>query len=416
MTEASSDDLRRRLARIGRKGASRQREAARSRRPPAARGLPPGEELRTPHGVAFRLEAHYAPDFDHGAGQLAQISTLDASLVAEVAFRARRGAVSLDRLAFIDTETTGLAGGAGTLVFLVGIGSFVEQGFRLRQYFLRDPSEEGAMLFSLRGDLEGADCFVTFNGRAFDIPLLEMRYVLGLRSRWELTKHPQIDLLPISRRLWRRELPNCTLSTIEREVLGVRRTHEDIPGAQIPSMYLDFLHTGDGSQMSRVLYHNALDVLSLVTLTTHAVSRHQESRAGNLSPAEALAVARWHQHSGRASEALQSYEEAIESGSRPVRLEALRRRTVYLKRLDHHAQAEESWRLWHQIDPRDPAPCIEMSKLYEWRTPDLRQAEHWAREALHCLADWPEDWRRARLEPEINHRLERIRRKLMVEG
>jgi uncharacterized protein YprB with RNaseH-like and TPR domain len=415
MSEAFGDDLRRRLARLGRAPSGRHQGPI-AARPQVAQGLPAGDELSTPHGIAFRLEEHYAPGFDHGSGRLEELSALDAALVAEVAFRTGRRAVPHDRMAFIDTETTGLAGGAGTLVFLVGVGTFDETGFRLRQYFLRDPSEESAMLFALRGDLEDADCFVTFNGRVFDIPLLEMRYVMGLRSSWELTKRAQIDLLPISRRLWRNELPDCSLSTIERHVLGVRRTHEDIPGAQIPGMYLDFLRTRDGSQMSRVLYHNALDVLSLVTLTAQAVGRHQAARLGNLSSAEALAVARWHQRAGRTSESLHAYRVAIKSESRHVQLEALRRYTTYLKRLDRHAQAEESWRLWHQIAPHDPTPCVEMAKLYEWQTPNLFQAQHWALEALHCLTEWRDDWRKARARSEISHRLERIQRKLRDDG
>ncbi len=415
MSEKLSDDLRRRLARLGRKPITGAEKAG-SPRGDGARGLPTGDELSTPHGVAFRIEEHYAPEFDHGGGRLEELSTLDGRLVGQVAFRTDRRPVAHDHLAFIDTETTGLAGGAGTLIFLVGVGSFGDQGFRLRQYFLRDPSEESAMLFALRDELAEADCFVTFNGRAFDIPLLEMRYVMGLRSRWELTKYPQIDLLPISRRLWRKDLPDCTLSTIEQRVLGVRRTEEDIPGALIPAMYLDFLRTGDGTQMSRVLYHNALDVLSLVTLTAHAVERHQEARLGNLSGAEALAVGRWHQRTGRSATALRAYARAIELGSAPVRLEALRRCTIYLKRLDRHAEAEQSWRLWHQIDPEDPTPCIEMSKLYEWRAPDLHQAEIWARQALACLAHWPDDWRRKRVRSEIAHRLARIQRKIGDDG
>jgi uncharacterized protein YprB with RNaseH-like and TPR domain len=415
MSDKLSEDLRRRLARLGRKSVAGGEKAG-SRRRGAARGLPSGDELTTPHGVAFRIEAHYAPEFDHGTGRLKELSSLDGGLVGQVAFRTERRPVAHERMAFIDTETTGLAGGAGTLVFLVGIGTFGDQGFRLRQYFLRDPAEESAMLFALRDDLAEADCFVTFNGRAFDIPLLEMRYVMGLRSHWALTKHPQIDLLPISRRLWRKELPDCTLSTIEQQVLGVRRTQEDIPGQLIPEMYLDFLRTGDGSQMSRVLYHNAIDVLSLVTLTTHAVERHQVARLGNLSGAEALAVGRWHQRAGHSATALRAYERAIEHGSRPVRLEALRRHTIYLKRLGRHAEAEQSWRLWHQIDPADPTPCIEISKLYEWRAPDLHQAEIWARQASACLAHWPDDWRRTRVQSEIAHRLARIQRKLGDRG
>lgn len=406
MTEQEADALRRRLARLGRRGAKRPPAEPRRSRPPGR--LPPGDEVSTPHGIAYRLEDRYAPDFGHGSGLLGELVGIDSGLVAEVAFQPDLQGVAVDRLAFIDTETTGLAGGAGTLVFLVGIGHFDEQGFRLRQYFLRDPAEERAMLFALREDLQTAEGFVTFNGRAFDIPLLEMRYVMGLRSRWELTKWPQIDLLHISRRLWSRELPDCTMSTIEQEVLGVERSEQDVPGAAIPGMYLDYLHTRSGGGMNRVIYHNAVDVLSLVTLAAKAVERHQGADLGRLSGGEALAVARWHQSADRGTEALRAYRAAIQSGSGEVRLEAFRRYTVLLKRLDRHEEALESWRQWHETDPADPRPCIELAKYYEWRSHDLGQAAHWAQEASLTIASWPSGWRRERMQAEIEHRLARI--------
>jgi hypothetical protein len=201
------------------------------------------------------------------------------------------------------------------------------------------------------------------------------------------------------------------MSTIEQEVLGVKRSEQDVPGGQIPGMYLDFLHTGDGQDMHRVIYHNAIDVLSLVTLAAQAVDRHQGARLGGLSGAEALAVARWHQSADRTADAVQAYLAAIQSGSDGVRLEAFRRYTVLLKRLDRYGEALDIWRMWHDTDPEDPRPCIEMAKFHEWQSHDLGQAQHWSQEAALTIASWPEGWRRERMRAEIEHRLARIERK-----
>jgi uncharacterized protein YprB with RNaseH-like and TPR domain len=256
-----SDALRRRLGRLG----GGKKPKPQSAKP--AQGLPPGEDLPTEFGQAFRLEQAYELDHQHGKTSLDELLNFSPQLAAEVARDPGLESVDLEGLLFLDTETTGLAGGAGTLVFLVGIGAFIQGQFRLRQYFLREPAEEQAMLHALSDDLEAAAGFVTFNGRAFDLPLVEMRYQMGLRRRWALTRSPHLDLLFPSRRLWRNHLPDCTLGTIERQVLGVERGEQDVPGALIPGLYLDYLRSGDASEMNRVLYHNAVDVLSLVGLT-----------------------------------------------------------------------------------------------------------------------------------------------------
>src|SRR4030067_991582 len=140
-------------------------------------------------------------------------------------------------------EPTGLPGGAGPLFFLVGVGRFTASGFRLRQYFLRDPAEEPGMLHALQEDLEESSGFVTFNGRGFGLPLLAMRYGIGLRRRWHLSGLPHFDPLFPARRLWRRAPPDCSLGTLEAHLLGVERTEEDGPGARIPALYRDDLRS-----------------------------------------------------------------------------------------------------------------------------------------------------------------------------
>lgn len=405
---SDSKALRRRLQRLGKGSKPEKTPEAPT---PSSQGLPPGEDLQTEFGKAYRLEQAYALDHQHGQTRLDELLDFSPHLAAEVARDPGLNDVNVEGLLFLDTETTGLAGGAGTLAFLVGVGAFVEGQFRLRQYFLRQPGEEQALLKALANDLEAAAGFVTFNGRAFDLPLVEMRYQVGLRRRWTLTQSPHLDLLFPSRRLWRKHLPDCTLGTIERQVLGVERSHQDVPGALIPGMYLDYLHSGDASDMNRVLYHNAVDVLSLVGLTARLLRTHESQDPGELVGAEALGIARWHQAAERYDQAEPAYRAALESRNADVRLEAMQRLTTYLKRQDRREEAVAVWEMWHQSAPEDIRPCIELAMVYEWHHVDLERAMAWAQEALVCLSHWPAGWRRDRAWDAVQHRVERLKTK-----
>jgi uncharacterized protein YprB with RNaseH-like and TPR domain len=402
-------DLRRRLSRLNR------RQSAQPQSTPEPVGLPPGEELETEDGPAYRVSRQFTGGHEHGAKPLSALLDYnqDTPLAAEISRDPGLAETGFDRLAYLDTETTGLSGGAGALVFLVGVGRFLEDGFVVRQYFLRNPAEESSMLRALQQELAEVDGFVTFNGRAFDIPLLEDRYVIGLRQRLDLRRRPHFDLLYPSRRLWRMELPDCTLGTLESNVLGVRRDEADVPGAEIPGMYLDYLRSGNAAEMRRVLYHNEIDILSLVGLTTEILTRHSPPQAEALTPAEALAIARWHEADGRVSSAEAAYQLAAGSQAQSrVRVEAMRRYARQLKRLDRREEAVEWWRAWSEADPDDPRPAIELSMHHEWQTKDLDQARAWAEAARTRACGIRPAWRRDIQLDEIDHRLARIDRKL----
>ena len=266
---------------------------------PGAR-LASGTLQQTPLGPAWVIEQRFPLHLGHGHGPLHDILSLDPADAARVAGRPRLAEAPVNRWVFLDTETTGLAGGAGTLVFLVGIGGIQADHFVLKQFFLRSPVEEAGMLQALWEDLGGAPGLVTFNGGAFDLPLLETRYRLAHRREFRLTDRPHLDLLHPSRRLWRRSLPDCSLGTLERRVLGVERELADVPGALIPALYLDYLRRGDPTAMEGVLYHNTQDILSLVRLAGEVVGRFTGAHPESLSGAEALGVAGWHRAAGRA--------------------------------------------------------------------------------------------------------------------
>jgi hypothetical protein len=402
-------DLRRRLTHLGLR---RTPAAAQAPRPAVTHAsLPAGEEILTPHGTAFRIVSRFPGDHQHGRSRLSDVLSYPPSLAGDIGGHRALAEIPLERLVFLDTETTGLAGGAGTLVFLVGVGTFDEGVFRLRQYFLRDPAEESAMLHALDEDLAERAGFVTFNGQTFDLPLLDMRFRIGLRRAWEWSTLPNLDLLTPSRRLWRRTLPDCSLGTIERNVLGVMRSDEDVPGAWIPEMYLHYLRTGETAEMERVLYHNAVDVLSLVGLTAQILERHSRPDPAGLQGGEALAVARWHQAAGRSNTAEDAYRAAVAHSESDTRIDAIKHYSQHLHRAGRATDAVPLWQDWHALDPADPAPCLELAKFYEWQAGDLLSAQAWANEGLLCLSHWPSDWRRKDSWQAIMHRLERLARK-----
>ncbi len=167
------------------------------------------------------------------------------------------------RLKFFDTETTGL-GGTGTVPFLNGVGSFIENGFEIRQYIIPDYSDETAMLEDLSSEFNESTSIVSYNGAAFDLPILRDRLILN-RVAKEIKHDKHIDLLHSVRRLYKRRLGDCSLGNVEREILSFYR-EDDIPGYLVPSVYFDWLNEERLKNMEAVMEHNRLDILSLAFL------------------------------------------------------------------------------------------------------------------------------------------------------
>ncbi|OLE37222.1 MAG: hypothetical protein AUG00_08850 [Candidatus Rokubacteria bacterium 13_1_20CM_2_70_7] len=221
-----------------------------------------GELVDTGQGPLLVVRREYPLSHQHG--RLALAHALDVSpSVLELIARAGEAPADARGLLFLDTETTGLAGGTGTYAFLVGAGYVEGDRFVVVQHFMRDFDEEPALLAALHPLLEGASGLVTFNGAGFDVPLLETRFVLA-RRRWPGTL-AHVDLLRPARRVWSARFPDCRLTTLEREVLGLIRDN-DVPGALIPALYFDFLRSRRAAPLARVFAHNCDDVLSLAAL------------------------------------------------------------------------------------------------------------------------------------------------------
>src|SRR5216683_5427961 len=184
-------------------------------------------------------------------------------------------------VAYLDTETTGLNGGAGTYVFAAAVARPIDCGLRLAQLFLPQPGLEAAFLHRLREELGAANGLASFNGGSFDLPVLRTRWVMA-RMPGELASLPHVDLLTLVRALFRHRMESCTLRIVEERLLGYERD-DPIASALVPDAYFEYLHRGSSPMLEAVLEHNRLDVISLVHLHSRLLSRLEGGDAGNLS-------------------------------------------------------------------------------------------------------------------------------------
>jgi uncharacterized protein YprB with RNaseH-like and TPR domain len=375
--------------------------------------FPSGRLEDTAAGACFVLDHVYPITFQHGNESLAallQYSPAEAALfcgndrLAQLAFR--------DFL-FLDTETTGL-GGAGTLAFMVGVG-FVEQSSMtdvlvVRQYFLRDHGDETAMLLLLDDLLSQKVGLVTFNGRSFDLPLLDNRYLMN-RLPVQLLDMPHIDLLPPSRRLWRNRFGSVALGNLEQKLLGVQRTGEDVPGWLIPGLYNDYLRSGDARELRRVFYHNELDMLSMVTLTAK-ILRQFTAAQGDDHPLDLFSLGKWQLTLGLEEEAELNYRRAA-AADLPLDYyhRSLQQLGLLLKRDGRRQEAVPIWQQWAATSMKDVDAHVELAKHYEWHERDLQTAVLWTERALTLLGSWTPQ-QTTLIRPQLEHRLTRLRRKL----
>ncbi len=410
------DDLRHRLKKLGvHKGARNIAPRPKPKRSTGIELLIDGEIVETDYGPCFVHVERYAPDHMHGAyavGELLHQSNWVAGRLADY-----EDEIDLGKTVFIDTETTGLAGGTGTLAFLIGVGVFEEDGlFVVRQFFLRSPAEEPAALLYLSEWLDQFEAIVSFNGRGFDLPILQTRFTLQ-RLRPQILSAPHLDLLTPARRVWRGRLESCSLKSLEYSVLDIHRDQIDIDGSLIPQLYIDYVHTGDASEMPRVLYHNAYDILSMVTLSTRLIQLFDEERSATLTAADLYALGKWHADRDEHDQAERYLRQALEDLSDElVYQRAAMRLSLLYNQLDRRADAIELWEIVAQAAQLDALSaiesCIELAKYYEWHSIALPQAIDWTTRALELAASLPDRFTREASMKEVKHRLSRLQKKL----
>jgi uncharacterized protein YprB with RNaseH-like and TPR domain len=389
-------------------------------------GVLPGGPVDTPFGPAWVRTVRYPLA---GRPDLAELLAVEPRALAAAGRDTGLEALEPLSAAFIDTETTGLAVGAGTYTFLIGIGTYEmpegeqrDGAFVVRQFFMRNPGEERAQLHLVEEALGRCTGLVSFNGRAFDLPLVQSRFILA-RAPVPLAGAPHLDLLPPARRLWRGRHGSCALGNLERNVLGVQRTVEDVPGYLIPDIYREYYLTGVATEMlARVFYHNLQDVVSMVLLAARmgrlfrADDILQEIAA--LHPLECLSLAYCYEALGWTDAGIMAYRAALGGSSDTgKRAEVLRALGFLYKRLGRLDEAAALWEEWiGTVAGDDLTPYVELAKHHEWRTADLAAARGWAAWALRIAEGWsPSAWRDAAVS-ELQHRLARLERKLSATG
>jgi uncharacterized protein YprB with RNaseH-like and TPR domain len=372
MRPHSLDDLRRVIRRI--EGRRPPRVA-----PEAAEHVLGGEVVETDAGAILVVRRDYPLGHRHGRRALAGVTRTPADLVRLLA-RSEGMAPDPRRFLFLDTETTGLAGGTGTYAFLVGAGYVDGERFIVAQYFMRDLDEEPALLAALAPILERASAIVSFNGRGFDLPLLETRFVLARRP-WPATLI-HVDLLCPARRVWGPAFEDCRLASLERSVLGVVRD-DDVPGAFIPSLYFAFLRSRQPAPLARIFAHNRDDVLSLAALLAWFADAEgaTDCAAHELAGLGAL----WDGVDIERSVAL--YRAALEAGlGGPLAQRVGWRLAWWEKRRARWEHACALWELATRGERFDHRPWEELAKFHEHRRRDADAARLIVTRALERAA------------------------------
>ncbi|MBP7963181.1 MAG: ribonuclease H-like domain-containing protein [Caldilineaceae bacterium] len=406
--------------------------------------LVPGTEVENERGICFVSQAAYPVETDRGGHPLADLLARPTQSLTDPAnFDFRRAA-------FIDTETTGL-GGSGVYAFMVGVGTFEgglgigdwglggpnpqspipnpQSHFVVRQFFMRSPAEEPALLTAVAELLADRESLVTFNGRTFDVPLLRGRF--SQNRRWLSAAAQEVpllqngaahlDLLHPARRLWRRRLQSVRLINLEEQILGLGRAESDVPGSLIPYLYIQYLQSGDATEMGRIFYHNREDIVSMVPLAERLCRIFDDPFAPGhrteIHGLDMLSLGHTYESAGKLAEAEAAFRHAdtdlTAAGDLAGLADLFNRLGTLLKRQERWAEAVELWERWISTIPGlDPTPYVELAKVYEWREPDLDKAAMWTGWALHTLRSAPIRQRNPGAIAELEHRLARIQLKI----
>ncbi len=383
-------------------GSWAERQSTASARRAVVAVPPPGplpvEPRTTPHGQVHVAERVLPPEHRHGSAPLGGAWDVEAQLVASLALDPRLAVVDFRRVLYLDTETTGLAGGTGTVPFLVGLAWFEDRSLRVHQLFLRRLGEEAPMLRVLAERMAESSCLVTFNGKSFDWPLLRTRFVLNrVPVPAEL---PHLDLLHCSRRVFKHRGSGTRLVQLEEHILGHRRVG-DVDGALIPELYFRFLRGGSSAALTPVLEHNANDLLLLAALLGELVRRFRTRSTQEEDPRDLLGFAGVAMRAGDYERA-QAFAQAAARGGGTVSVEALTLASQLSRRAgDSEAAVALLQQALTSARGAQAAPLhLALTKLYEHALKDPARALHHARLAT---AESPEEQR---------HRISRLERKV----
>lgn len=401
-------DLRRRIDDIMSRPHKYNQDAANRRMNAAAdklKELVSGEEIENDYGKFFLISDFVRGSCRHGHRNISEAYDFDMTAAALLANNPGISGFSCSDALFLDTETTGLAGGTGTMAFLIGLGWFEGCHFHVRQILARDFGEEKAALAHLAAIAGQKKFLVTFNGKAFDINLLVTRFIMN-RLEGGLASLPHLDLLHPARRILGHRLANSRLVTLEAEILGVMR-EGDVPGWEIPQRYFDWLKRRDPRLLTGIFEHNRLDVISMATLTAHlteivtARTLIKNTHIDDfLAAAHLLLNRRDMQGTGKILSMFNEQSCMDFSPPSKKKLASLYKRTGRLN------EAVHIWQEMVACQPPDYCAVSELAKWLEHRVSDFRQAKTLVENALQ-----QDNLFSAKEKESLRHRLKRLHSK-----
>ncbi len=353
-----------------------------------------GEVVETPQGSHFETEKLYPRHKRHGSMDISSLAEMPEDLLNSISEGSIPGAHPF-RWAFLDTETTGLAMGSGTYAFLIGVGRICEDGFRVRQFFMRDFGEEASLLCALERHLSEFDVLVTYNGKVYDQPLLDTRFRM-MRSQPPFGRLAHLDLLYGARRLWKLRLESCRLVELESQILGVIR-EGDLPGEMIPYVYFEYLRTRQAHRLVPIFHHNAIDILSLACLTGIVPWAFRSPEEAPLfHGADWVGLGRWLLKTERPAEGLALLRRAVEKGlSDELLWKTLWEIALLEKKLGHEPAALSVFSELAAARNSYQVPALEeLAKHYEHRERNYAMALEFTNSAI-ALKDNGELQRRA---------------------
>ncbi len=364
-----------------------------------------GEYVSTHFGDIFVGKVRYHKEDKHGKIPLLSIRDVSDDWMSRWGKFSRPKKFNYRKTIFVDTETSGLAGAGGTIAFLIGIGYFYRNEFRVEQFFADSHSREEGMLDLVADFVEPFDTLVTFNGKTFDIPLLETRYLLKRKQSTFITMD-HLDLLHPSRQLWNLTLEDCKLQTIEKKLLKFQRV-DDLPGSEVPEAYFRYIRYHDPDPLFKVFKHNADDIASLVVLT-YLLWKQTNGIEETKDPSVAFSRGKIFRRYNQPEKAIGSMETAIQHES------SSHRRMLIRSHLSMLYKSKRDWvnavTVWKEmIDEAVPfylLPYVELAKYYEHRIKDIPQAKLVAEMALERIPP-----HHTRGIDELHYRLDRLRRK-----
>ena len=357
----------------------------------------PGELVETADGPLHRVARYLEPGHHHGRTPIVKSLGVSAKSLAALALDASLCDIDPRKFLFLDTETTGLSGGTGTLPFLIGMAWFEDESLCLEQLLLRKPGEEKPMLKRVAERMREASAIVTYNGKSFDWPLVRTRAVMNRVPLPPPVAH--LDLLHAARRVFGPRLKAVKLTQMEANVLGLRREH-DIDGAEIPPLFWDFVRGADGSTLTPVIEHNANDLVALAALVV-VLAERWDGALPHHAPEDQLAVAKVAFRYGDHPRALARARSAADAGGDAKTTAAALVLGAKAARKTDDLRVEEAMlheALTHALGDEREHVHLSLAKLYEHKHQDFERALHHLHQAGESETDEARTKRHTRLE------------------